>query len=109
MSARKGLKSTSVITAGILSLGLLITVFSGFVAAGADEVSDLAIIKPGVTGVLVPPQDPEALAHGVADLLHDGTTAATLAGAGRKVVERDYSLEAMVRRFEAIYREVLGG
>ncbi len=68
-----------------------------------------AIVQDDVTGVLVQPKDPGALAAGIADLLADRDRAAALAAAGRKVVERDYSLEAMVRTIEGIYREVLGG
>lgn len=68
-----------------------------------------AVVQPGVTGVLVPAGDPAALAEGVAGLLDDPHTAAQLAAAARKIIERDYSLEAMVRRFEAIYDEVLDG
>jgi len=68
-----------------------------------------AIVQDDVTGLLVPIRDPEALAAGIAALLADRDRATRLAVAGRKVVERDYSLEAMVRTIEAIYGEVLGG
>ncbi len=68
-----------------------------------------AIVQQEVSGILVPAKDPDALAAGVAQLLEDRSTAAMYAAAGRKIVERDYSLEAMVRRLEAIYVEVLGG
>ncbi len=66
-----------------------------------------AIVQDNLTGILVPAKSPDALAAGVARLLNDRSTAAAYAAAGRKVVERDYSLEAMVRRFEGIYAEVL--
>jgi glycosyltransferase involved in cell wall biosynthesis len=68
-----------------------------------------AIVQDDVTGVLVPAKDPAALADGIADLLGDRDRAASLAAAGRKVVERDYSLEAMVRTIEGVYREILSG
>lgn len=68
-----------------------------------------AIVQPDVSGILVPARDPDGLAEGIAALLHDRQRAERLADAGQKIVERDYSLEAMVRRFEAIYEEVLGG
>jgi glycosyltransferase involved in cell wall biosynthesis len=66
-----------------------------------------AIVQHDVTGLLVPARAPRALADGIAELLLDRERAASLAAAGRKVVERDYSLEAMVRTMESIYREVL--
>jgi glycosyltransferase involved in cell wall biosynthesis len=68
-----------------------------------------AVVRDGETGVLVPAEDPEALADGIATLLDDPALAADLALTGRKIVERDYSLEAMVRAIESIYTEVLDG
>ena len=68
-----------------------------------------SIVRNDVTGVLVPPKDPAALADGIARMLGDRRVAAELAAAGRKVVERDFSLETMVRTLEEIYAEVLGG
>jgi len=68
-----------------------------------------SLIIDGETGVLVPPGDPEALASGIARILDNPALAGELGAAGAKVVERDYSLEAMVRAFEAMYDEVLGG
>ncbi len=68
-----------------------------------------AIVKPDVTGVLVPPNDPLALAAGIEGLLQDKVYARDLGEAGREVIERDYSLEAMVRNLESTYADVLGG
>ncbi len=68
-----------------------------------------AVVKPDVTGVLVPPSDPRALATGIGRLLEDREYAHDIGAAGRKVIERDYSLEAMVRNLEATYLGVLGG
>lgn len=68
-----------------------------------------SIVQPDSTGLLVPPKDPAALADGIVRLLSDRDLAAELASAGRKVVERDYSLETMVRTLESIYDEVLRG
>jgi len=68
-----------------------------------------AIVQDDVTGLLVPPKDPERLATSIAALLHDRERATALAAAGRKIVERDYSLESMVRTIESMYAQVLGG
>ncbi len=67
------------------------------------------IVHDDVTGLLVPPRKPALFAEAVASLITDPAHAASLAAAGRKVVERDYSLEAMVRTIEAMYEQVLGG
>ncbi len=66
------------------------------------------VIQDGVTGVLVPPQDPVALAAGVARVLGDDAEAKSLADAAHRLIETDYSLEAMVRTMESIYARVLG-
>jgi glycosyltransferase involved in cell wall biosynthesis len=67
------------------------------------------IVRNDETGILVPPRDPRALAAGIARLIADPALAGELAEAGRKVVERDYGLEAMVRRLEGMYDDVLAG
>ena len=68
-----------------------------------------SVVRDGETGVLVEPQQPEELATAVRSLLDDPARAKQLAEQGRKLVEDEYGLEAMVRAFEDIYVEVLGG
>lgn len=73
----------------------------------ATAVGGVPSIIDDTTGVLVSPGDPAALAAGIATLLEDRAHAAGLADAARKVVERDYSLESMVRTLEGIYASIL--
>lgn len=68
-----------------------------------------SVVRDGETGVLVQPQQPEELATAVHNLLDDPVGARQLAERGRRLVEEEYGLEAMVRAFEEIYIEVLGG
>ncbi len=63
---------------------------------------------PEVTGdgecaVLVPPADETALAAALTELLSNPDRRAALAAAGRHRVERDYTLDLMIGRFEAFY------
>ena len=67
------------------------------------------IIEDNQTGLLIPPKDPSALASAVGRLLDAPDLRHKLAAAGRRLVERDFSLEAMVRRTEDVYRRVLHG
>ncbi len=67
------------------------------------------IIKDGRTGILVPPADPEALAHGVLTLLRDRELAQKLATEGRQLVSREFSQYQMLRKTEEIYKKVLSG
>lgn len=72
-------------------------------AGGAAEV-----VRDGETGVLVPPGDARALARAMVRLLRSPETRAQLGAHGRAVVERDYTLSAMVARTERFYREEAG-
>ncbi|MDF2728428.1 MAG: epsD 1 [Acidimicrobiia bacterium] len=77
------------------------------VAAAAGGVP--GIVKDGETGILVEPNEPEALAAGIEKLLNDPFLAERLAQAAQDMVEKEYGLEPMVQAIEDIYREVLRG
>jgi glycosyltransferase involved in cell wall biosynthesis len=66
------------------------------------------IVVDGVTGLLVPPGDPAALAEAVTRLLRDPELAAAFGRAGRARVEGHLRLDTMVERTEALYDELLG-
>ena len=58
-------------------------------------------------GVLVPPDDAHALAHGILDLLHDAPRRRALGRNGRALVLRRFSMDRMIAELEASYRQVL--
>jgi glycosyltransferase involved in cell wall biosynthesis len=64
-------------------------------------------IEDGVSGLLVPPRDPEALARAIGLLLENRRLAFNLGEAGRRRVVERFSLERMVSRTEAFYLESL--
>src|SRR5688572_19672148 len=66
------------------------------------------IVVDGVTGLLVPPGDPAALAEGIIRLLRDPDLAAAFGRAGRARVERELRVDTMVARTESLYDELLG-
>jgi glycosyltransferase involved in cell wall biosynthesis len=66
-------------------------------------------VRHGEVGVLVPPDDPNALAGALGALLEDPALARRLGEAGRRRTENEFSHEALVRRIEAVYRAALGG
>jgi glycosyltransferase involved in cell wall biosynthesis len=65
------------------------------------------VIRDGEHGLLVPPDDPGALARAIARLLADRTLALRLAGAARVRAQQEFSRAAMVRRFEDFYTRLI--
>lgn len=67
----------------------------------------LEVVLDGETGILVPPGDPRVLSAAVASLLADPERAAALGQAGRRRVERDFSLARMIERTEETYLDTI--
>lgn len=65
------------------------------------------VVEDGVTGLLVPPRAPEALAEAIIALLQDRERAGAMGQAGRARVERYFSVERMVQETEALYEELI--
>jgi glycosyltransferase involved in cell wall biosynthesis len=63
------------------------------------------MVEDGVTGVLVPHDQPQALASAIVRLLRDPELAATIAKAGHDLVHDRFCIELMVRAVEDIYEE----
>lgn len=74
------------------------------VAAAAQGPTEL--IADGVTGLLVPKEDPAALAAAIAGLLADPARAATLAVAGRAEFGRAHAEGPVLRRWQEFLRAV---
>jgi glycosyltransferase involved in cell wall biosynthesis len=68
-----------------------------------------SVVRPGETGVLVEPDDPEALAEAILFTLDHPTQTDAYARAARRLVASTYSLEGMVGAYEDVYRWVLDG
>ena len=71
------------------------------VACAVGGVPEL--VEDGRTGVLVPPDDPEALAEAISSLIADPPRAWAFGRAGREAVEARYSFERMTSGFEQLY------
>ncbi|HZC80688.1 MAG TPA: glycosyltransferase family 4 protein, partial [Nitrospiraceae bacterium] len=66
------------------------------------------IVQDGKTGVLVPPDEPDALARAIVGLLQDSTSHVTMGRSGRNRVETIFTVEAMTDRLIAAYGLLLG-
>ncbi|BCV25475.1 glycosyltransferase family 4 protein [Gelria sp. Kuro-4] len=65
------------------------------------------VVEPEVTGLLVPPGEPEQVAAAVERLLRDRKRAAQLGRAGQQLAWSRFSRAAMARETAAIYEELL--
>ncbi len=66
-----------------------------------------SVVIDGTTGRLVPPKDPTALAHALAQMIGDDDRS-ELGAAGCALVEERYGAAAMVESYERIYEEITG-
>ena len=69
---------------------------------------NLEVVEDGVTGLLIPPSDPHALATALSRLLDDSQFAAQIAKAGRESVESRFSFDRLVSEVDALYTRLLG-
>lgn len=74
---------------------------------GADVGGVSEVIKDGVNGYLVEPDNPHALAEAIIKILNDREAARSMGMAGRKIVEKDYTVEKMCERMYALYLSLI--
>jgi glycosyltransferase involved in cell wall biosynthesis len=65
------------------------------------------MVEDGVTGRLVPPRDPDALAGVLIELIRRPDEQKRMGEAGRTRMLKTFSADAMVAATEAVYREIL--
>ena len=92
--------------------GLSITVLEAMAAGRPVVASDVGgtreSVADGVTGVLVPPGRPDALAAALDALLRDPQRRAALGAAARARAVASFSAQAMAAATSAVYEELLG-
>lgn len=65
------------------------------------------LIENGVSGILVPPANPEALAEAIAKLIVNPTLREQLGKAGRKRIETCFNVEVIADRYVQYYQKIL--
>ncbi|MGE5576559.1 MAG: glycosyltransferase family 4 protein [Syntrophothermus sp.] len=94
-----------------LSEGMAITLVEAM-AAGRPVVASrtggiVEVVEDGKTGLLAPPGESGALAGAILRLHDDPGKAAEFVAAGQRRVEEKFTLEAMLRQTQEVYRSVL--
>jgi glycosyltransferase involved in cell wall biosynthesis len=77
----------------------------GLPVVAAESQGPSALIEPGKDGLLVPVDDPAALAEGVARVLSDRALRDRLVRRGRKRVELEFSETAVVAQWKALFAD----
>jgi glycosyltransferase involved in cell wall biosynthesis len=91
--------------------GFPLAVLEALLARRAVVASDVGstaeAVRDGETGLLVPPEDPAALAGAIEKLLADEPLRHRLGEQGRGLVLERFTAEHMTRAFESLYDELL--
>ncbi|MBI2358975.1 MAG: glycosyltransferase family 4 protein [Deltaproteobacteria bacterium] len=108
----KFLSSVDLFVLPSLYEGLGISVLEAM-AAGKPVVASRTggipeIVMDRVTGVLVPPQDPQALARAIAELVSHNGLRRMMGEKGRERVLKDFTLAEMAKKNENFYYELIG-
>jgi glycosyltransferase involved in cell wall biosynthesis len=82
---------------------------AGLPVVGSRVSAVPEVVEEGVTGLLVPPSDPPALAAALVALASDGELRERQGRAGRERVRRNFALERMVEETLAVYASLGAG
>lgn len=90
-----------------ISNTILEAMASGLPVVATDVGGNAELVEDGVTGMIVPAADPAALARAIGVLAQDPGRAADMGTAGRARAVGQFSLQAMVARYQGIYDQQL--
>lgn len=77
------------------------------IASAVDGLQE--VVRDQETGILVPPNDPSALARALVDLARDPARQVLLGHAGRRHIERNFDIQRVVERYERLYEQLVSG
>ena len=90
-----------------LPLSILEAMGCGVCVVGTNVSGNNELILDGRNGILVPSDDPDALAGALLRLLKDANLRKQLSIAGKTMAREQYSLDGMMRKYEALFRSHL--
>ena len=89
------------------SNAILEAMAAGLPVVACDVGGNPEAVVDGVTGRLVPPRDPTALANAMAEILADPGKGRSMGEAGRQRATEQFSLDRMVREIEEMYESLM--
>lgn len=90
-----------------MSMVVLEAMAAGKPVVATDVGDNRHVIRQGVTGLVVPKQDHEAMAAALTTLIESEELRAKYGGAARSRYEELYSARSMARAYEELYAEIL--
>ena len=84
---------------------VLETMAAGLPVVATAVGGTVEVIESGVTGLLVPPRNPQALAAAILRVLHDPHLAMNLGRAGQERMRTHFSFKRLTTEFEQLYQE----
>ncbi|HRD94845.1 MAG TPA: TIGR03088 family PEP-CTERM/XrtA system glycosyltransferase [Rubrivivax sp.] len=80
----------------------------GLPVIATDVGGNAELVQHGQTGLVIPPDDVQALAQALCSMASQPQEARRLGAAGRAAVEQRFSLQAMVAAYQQLYDQSLG-
>jgi len=83
--------------------------FASGLAVVATEISGIPeLVHPGVTGYLVPPADPPALADVLTTVYRNPVESARMVKSGKALVAKEFNIDHSARQLSALFEQFLG-
>ena len=105
-------EQSSIVTPSGKMEGIPVSIMEAFasgLAVVATEISGIPeLVRPGVTGHLVPPADPQALADAMSNVYMDPIGVARMVKAGQALVTKEFNIEHSARQLSALFEQFLG-
>ena len=89
------------------SNAILEAMASSLPVVAADIGGNAEAVEDGTTGLLIPPENPDALATAIMQLMSDPTRAKAMGELGRAVVAERFTVETMMEKIVNAYKNLL--